>query len=231
MIAGRLRWSKPGAGIPGKIGLCALDFDNGSLILTEASQKKRASVYLLTDSEELEVHDPGGLEIEQTDLETFSSALSRRNHTLKRALTDPRILSGIGGAYADEIMHRAKLSPLKWTSRLEPEEFTALFDAARAVLAEWTLRLIDHSEDGWPKVTAFQPDMNVHGKSGQPCPVCGSPVQRIVYASNETNYCPTCQTDGKILADRSLSRLLKKDWPATLEEMEELKASDGRRTP
>ena len=228
MISGRLRWGKPGAGLPGKMGLCAFDFDHGTLILTEASKKKRASIHLVTSLEDLAGHDPGGLELADLDRQQFRDALTRKNHTLKRGLTDPRILSGIGGAYADEIMHRARLSPLKWTSRLTETETDVLFDACKSVLGEWTSRLIERAGDGWPDITAFQDGMAVHGRYGQACPVCRDPVQRIVYASNETNYCPTCQTDGKLLADRSLSRLLKGDWPKTLEELEELRDTPPR---
>ena len=228
MISGRLRWGKPGAGLPGRMGLCAFDFDHGTLVLTEASKKKRASIHLATNREEVTAHDPGGAEIDGLDLETFYDLLRRRNHTLKRALTDPRILSGIGGAYADEIMHRARLSPLKWTSRLTDHECEILLESCRSVLSEWTGRLIERAGDGWPDVTAFQEGMAVHGRFGEPCPVCGDPVQRIVYASNETNYCPTCQTGGKLLADRSLSRILKNDWPRTLEELEELRHPPDR---
>lgn len=223
MISGRLRWGKPGAGLPGRMGLCALDFDHGSLVITEASRKKRTSIYLTREKSELDAHNPGGLEIADLDLTEFAEVLRGRNHTLKRALTDPRILSGIGGSYADEIMHRARISPLKWTSRLDDEEMTRLLDSCKTVLDEWTRRIADDAGDGWPDITAFQHGMAVHGRFGKPCPVCDSPVQRIVYASTETNYCATCQTDGKLLADRSLSRLLKKDWPRTPEELEEMR--------
>lgn len=228
MIAGRLRWSKSGAGLPGKRGLCAFDFDHGTLLLTEASKKKRASIHLVSTKAELDAHDPGGREIADLDPASFTEAIRAENHTLKRALTDPRIFSGIGGAYADEIMHRAKLSPVKWTSRLNEDEIAALFEACRTILDEWTLRIIKNASDGWPYITAFQEGMAVHGRYGEPCPVCGDPVQRIVYASNETNYCATCQTDGRLLADRSLSRLLKRDWPKTVEQLEELKMPGGR---
>jgi formamidopyrimidine-DNA glycosylase len=228
MISGRLRWRKPGAGFPGKMGLCALDFEHGTLMLTEASKKKRASIHLVESEEEVAALDPGGLEIVDLDEAGFKSAIQARNHTLKRALTDPRILSGIGGAYADEIMHRAKISPVKWTTRLDEDEIARLFDACRTILDEWRNRIIERTEDGWPEITAFQEGMAVHGRYGKPCPTCGDPVQRIVYASNETNYCATCQTDGRLLADRSLSRLLKKDWPRTLEELEEQRSPDVR---
>lgn len=221
MIAGRLHWKKRGAGLPGKRGLCAFDFETGTLLLTEAGGKKRASIYVADRPEVVAEHDPGGVELNGISFEQFVEVLTRNNHTLKRALTDPRLLSGIGGAYADEIMHAAQVSPVKWTTRLTAEEHRQLFDACNSVLRLWTDHIRDETADGWPVVTAFRENMAVHGKYGQPCPVCGSPVQRIVYASNETNYCPTCQTDGKVLADRSLSRLLKKDWPRTLEELEE----------
>ncbi|MCP4200428.1 MAG: formamidopyrimidine-DNA glycosylase [bacterium] len=225
MIAGRLHWKAPGAKIPGRVGLAAFDFDPGTLVLTEAGSKKRASLYAVAGEEALAEHDPGGLEVLDTDLETFASAVRSRSHTLKRALTDPRILAGIGNAYSDEILHRACLSPFKRTRDLGEDEVARLFEATRAVLNEWTARLTEEARrnrDGFPaKVTAFRPEMAVHGKHREPCPACGSPVQRIVYASNEANYCASCQTGGKILADRVLSKLLKDDWPRTLEELEE----------
>ena len=226
MIAGRFAWMDAGAKIsrnPKKRGLAALDFPNGSLLLTEAGTKKRASLYVVRGEEALAAHDRGGVEPLDVDRSAFAAALTRRNHTLKRALTSPSVFSGIGNAYSDEILHRARLSPLKWTERLSDEEVGRLFDATRAVLAEWTERLRAEAGDGFPrKVTAFRDGMAVHGRYGEPCPVCGAPVQRIRYAENETNYCPGCQTGGKLLADRALSRLLKKDWPRTLEELEEL---------
>jgi len=226
MIAGRLRWRPSGFKITPKIGLAAFDFPTGTLLLTEASTKKRASLYLVRGEEALRDHDPGGLELFSTDLSAFAAALRQENRTLKRALTDPTLFSGIGNAYSDEILHRAKLSPIKLTSRLTHDEIERLLDAARSVMSEWIARLRAQTGDGFPEeVTAFRPEMAVHGKFGQPCPVCGTPVQRIRYAENEANYCPTCQTDGKLLADRSLSRLLKKDWPKTLEELEEKKAA------
>jgi formamidopyrimidine-DNA glycosylase len=221
MISGRLRWSKRGAGLPGKRGLCAFDFENGTLLLTEASKKKRASLYVVGSRAGVEDHNPGGLELLDCSQEDFHRALTAKNHTLKRALTDPRMFSGIGGAYADEIMHAAGLSPIVWTSRLGAPEISRLFDAARELLVHWSRVVNEEAGGSWPTVTAFRDDMAVHGKYGQPCPVCGSPVQRIVYAETETNYCASCQTGGKILADRSLSRLLKSDWPRTLEELEE----------
>lgn len=221
MIAGRLHWKKRGAGLPGKRGLCAFDFETGTLLLTEAGRKKRASIFVADSPQAVDAHDPGGLELSDINLEQFVQVLNSNNHTLKRALTDPRLFSGIGGAYADEIMHAARVSPVKWTTRLNANEQLRLFDACNDVLKLWTDRIREETADGWPTVTAFRDGMAVHGKFGQPCPVCGNPVQRIVYASNETNYCATCQTEGKVLADRSLSRLLKKDWPRTLEELED----------
>lgn len=225
MIAGRLRWRDPGAKLPGRIGLAAFDFETGCLVLTEAGSKKRASLYLVSGERELAKHDPGGLEVITSELEDFAAAIRSRNHTLKRALTDPRILSGIGNAYSDEILHRARLSPFKRTKDLEDGEARRLFEAARAVLSEWSLILAAEAKKcrhGFPsKVTAFRPEMAVHGKYKEPCPECGAPVQRIVYASNEANYCAACQTGGKVLADRVLSKLLKDDWPRTLEELDE----------
>ena len=220
MVSGRFRWLEPGGKIPGKIGLAAFDFEKGSLILTEASSKKRASIHLVRGS--LEEHERGGLEVESSTLDQFVAAMTRENHTLKRSLTDPTILSGIGNAYSDEILHRAKLSPMKQTSQMAAADWKTLRDATLAILREWTDVLRKESEDRFPEnVTAFREGMAVHGRYGKPCPVCGAPVQRIIYADNETNYCAKCQTGGKLLADRSLSRLLKADWPRTLEEMEE----------
>ncbi len=221
MIAGRLRWREPGVKIPRKLGLAAFDFPSGSLLLTEAGSRKRASLYLVEGEPALAEHDPGGLEVLDADLTEFCHALQRRNHTLKRALTDPRILAGIGNAYSDEILHRARLSPFKRTAELGADEARRLFKASREVLAEWTTRLRAEAGAGFPdKVTAFRPDMAAHGRFGRPCPVCAAPIQRIVYAENEANYCPGCQTGGRILADRVLSRLLKGDWPRSLEELE-----------
>jgi formamidopyrimidine-DNA glycosylase len=221
MIAGRLHWKAPGAKPPGKVGLAALDFSSGTLLLTEAGSKKRASLHLVQGKARLAEHQPGGLEVMDADADTFARVLRRENHTLKRALTDPHLLSGIGNAYSDEILHRAGLSPLTWTTRLSDAEMARLFDATRTTLAEWTERLRAEVGDDFPeKVTAFRPGMAVHGRFGQPCPVCGTAVQRIRYADNETNYCPRCQTGGTVLADRSLSRLLKDDWPRTIEELE-----------
>jgi formamidopyrimidine-DNA glycosylase len=221
MIAGRLHWKAPGAKPPGKVGLAAFDFSSGTLLLTEAGSKKRASLHLVQGKARLAEHQPGGLEVMDAEADTFARALRRENHTLKRALTDPHLLSGIGNAYSDEILHRAKLSPLTWTTRLSDAEMARLFDATRTTLAEWTERLRAEVGDDFPeKVTAFRPGMAVHGRFGQPCPACGTAVQRIRYADNETNYCPRCQTGGTVLADRSLSRLLKDDWPRTIEELE-----------
>ncbi|HEY4671884.1 MAG TPA: DNA-formamidopyrimidine glycosylase family protein [Gemmatimonadaceae bacterium] len=220
MIAGRLRWVPAGGKVPGKVGLAAFDFPNGTLILTEAGSKRRASLWLVRGKESLEQFARGGLEVLDAGIEEFTERLMRENHTLKRSLTDPRLFSGIGNAYSDEILHRAKLSPVKHTRRLTEEEVARLFDATRAVLVEWTERLRKESGGDFPaKVTAFREEMAVHGKFGQPCPVCGTPVQRIRYADNETNYCPRCQTDGKLLADRALSRLLKQDWPKSIDEL------------
>ena len=220
MIAGRLRWVPAGAKVPGKLGLAAFDFPNGTLMLTEAGSKRRASLWLVRGEKSLEQFDRGGLEVLDADIEQFTERLTRENHTLKRSLTDPRLFSGIGNAYSDEILHRAKLSPVKHTNRLTSEEIKRLFDATRAILVEWTDRLRRESGNDFPaKVTAFREEMAVHGKYRKPCPVCGTPVQRIRYADNETNYCPRCQTDGKLLADRALSRLLKQDWPKSIDEL------------
>ena len=220
MIAGRLRWLPAGGKVPGKIGLAAFDFPSGTLILTEAGSKRRASLWLVRGEQSLEQFERGGLEVLDADLAAFTARLIEENHTLKRSLTDPRLFSGIGNAYSDEILHRARLSPVKHTRRLREEEIQRLFDATRAVLVEWTERLRRESKGDFPaKVTAFREEMAVHGKFGKPCPVCGTPVQRIRYADNETNYCPRCQTDGKLLADRALSRLLKQDWPKSIDEL------------
>lgn len=233
MIAGRLQW-KAGPGpalIPKKVGLLSLDFDSGSLLLREASPKKRAWVRVVAGREALLALDPGGLEPLEATRDAFVARLRSENHTLKRALTDPTLFSGIGNAYSDEILHAARLSPVALTSRLADEEGARLFDATRATLVEWTDRLRREAGGTFPeKVTAFREDMAVHGKFGKPCPRCGTSVQRIVYASNETNYCPACQTGGRLLADRSLSRLLRGDWPKSLEEMEERKER-GRQPP
>ena len=226
MIAGRLRWKSQGHKIPGRLGLGAFDFENGTLLLTEASKKKRAALHVCRGQNALLEHDPGGIEPLEIGGVSFRDALVERNHTVKRALTDPRIFSGIGNAYSDEILHRAKLSPLIWTQRLTEEQIRRLHDATQAVLSEWVARLLQQHGDDFPeKVTAFRPEMAAHGKYGEPCPVCGDPIQRIVFTDRETNYCATCQTGGKLLADRALSRLLKGDWPRSLEELESLRRS------
>ena len=221
MIAGRFRWKPSGAKVPGKVGLLAVDFDAGTLILTEAGSKRRASLHVVQGRDALAQHDRGGLEVLDASREAFAASLRRENHTLKRALTDPHVFSGIGNAYSDEILHAARLSPFKQTQAISDEDVSRLFDAVRSTLSTWAARLIEETGDGFPeKVTAFREGMAVHGRYGQPCPVCGSPVQRVVYADNEANYCATCQTGGRLLADRSLSRLLRDDWPRTLEELE-----------
>jgi formamidopyrimidine-DNA glycosylase len=225
MIAGRLRWRPAGTKLPGKLGLAAFDFPTGTLLLTEASSKQRAALHVVEGEAALAALDPGGIEPLEADFAKFRSAVLRERHTLKRTLTDPRILSGIGNAYSDEILHRAKLSPVRLTDQLTAEEMARLHAATRETLADFAARLRREVGEGFPeRVTAFRDDMAVHGRYGKPCPVCGTPVQRIVHAENETNYCPTCQTGGKLLADRSLSRLLKEDWPRTLEELEERRA-------
>jgi formamidopyrimidine-DNA glycosylase len=224
MIAGRLHWRERGAKIGGRQSLAAFDFPNGSLVLTEAGAKHRASLHLFRGAAGLESIDPGGIDVFAADLEGFRQALTAENRTLKRALTDPRIVSGIGNAYSDEILHAAQLSPIALTQKLKPEEWQRLFPATRETLQLWIDRLRAQTNAGFPeKVTAFRPEMAVHGRYGKPCPRCGDLVQRIRYADNETNYCPRCQTGGKLLADRSLSRLLRSDWPRTLDELEALK--------
>ena len=224
MIAGRFRWKPPGTKVPGKVGLLAIDFDAGTLILTEAGSKRRASLHVVQGRGALAQHDRGGLEVLEASLDAFAEALRRENHTLKRALTDPHVFSGIGNAYSDEILHAARLSPFKQTQGIADDEVARLFDAVRSTLTGWAARLREETGEGFPeKVTAFREGMAVHGRYGQPCPVCGSPVQRVVYADNEANYCATCQTGGRLLADRSLSRLLKSNWPRTLEELEQRK--------
>jgi formamidopyrimidine-DNA glycosylase len=223
MIAGRLQWQPAWPSKASKVVALVLGFDSGALLLTEAGTKKRASLYVVRGTAGLAEHDPGGLEVADIDAAEFLSALRSGNHTLKRALTDPRLLSGIGNAYSDEILHRARLSPVLLTSRLTDEQGARLHRATLDVLAEWTDRLRTQSRGEFPsKVTAFRDEMAVHGRYGQPCPVCGTKVQRIRYADNETNYCPRCQTEGKLLADRSLSRLLKRDWPKSIDELERL---------
>ena len=220
MISGRLRWKARGAPIPGKVGLAAFDFPDGTLILTEASPKKRASLYVVRGRDGLAAHDPGGIDVLNAGLEEFDARLRVENRTLKRALTDPRLFSGIGNAYSDEILHRARLSPLALTHKLSAEETGRLFASAKAVLGEWTERLRHEAGENFPEgVTAFRPQMAVHGRFGKPCPDCGAPVQRIVYADNETNYCANCQTRGTVLADRALSRLLKASWPRSIDEL------------
>ena len=224
MIAGRLHWRPPDAKLAGRNALAAFDFPDGSLVLTEAGSKRRASLHLVHGEKALQALDPGGIEVFASDLDAFRTALTAENRTLKRALTDPRILSGIGNAYSDEILHAARLSPIKVTRALDEAEWQRLFAATRDTLQLWIDRLKDEARTKFPEhVTAFRDDMAVHGHYGKPCPACGAPVQRVRYADNETNYCPGCQTDGKLLADRSLSRLLGSDWPKTLDELELLK--------
>jgi len=228
MIAGRLHWRSRGAPLKGRHSLAAFDFPSGSLVLTEAGTKHRASLHVVTGDDGLRSVDPGGIEVLTSDLNSFRQALTAENRTLKRALTDPRILSGIGNAYSDEILHAAQLSPIKLTHKLKPPEWEKLFAATRNTLQLWIDRLRTEAQAAFPeKVTAFREDMQVHGRYGQPCPRCGEKIQRIRYADNETNYCARCQTAGKVLADRSLSRLLGSDWPRTLEELEALKRRDN----
>jgi formamidopyrimidine-DNA glycosylase len=230
MIAGRFRWAERGAKPPGRIGLASFDFPAGTLHLTEAGTKKRAALHLVRGATELAKHDPGGIDVLASDLAAFRAALLRENHTLKRALTDPRAFSGIGNAYSDEILHAARLSPLRWTSQLDDDEIARLHAAAVATLARWVERLVAEARERFPaKVTAFRPGMAVHGKYREPCPVCGTAVQRIVHADSEVNYCPRCQTGGKLLADRALSRLLKGDWPRTIDEWERARDVDHPR--
>jgi formamidopyrimidine-DNA glycosylase len=220
MIAGRLRWLPRTARVPGRITQAVFEFPNGQLAFTEAGTKRRASLHLVQGIAGLAAHDPGGIDASAASLDTFAAALTAENHTLKRVLTDPRVFSGIGNAYSDEILHRAQLSPIAHSQKLAPDEIARLQDAVKSVLAEWTARLRAESGSEFPEgVTAFRPEFAVHGKFKQPCPVCGAPVQRIVYAENETNYCARCQTGGVILADRSLSRLLKKSWPRSIDEL------------
>ena len=224
MIAGRLHWRPAGARLSGRQNLAAFDFPNGSLVLTEAGTKRRASLHVVAGEEGLRSIDPGGIEVFASDLASFRAALTEENRTLKRALTDPRLVSGIGNAYSDEILHAARLSPVTLTHKLKEDEWERLFAATRDTLRLWIERLRAGAGDGFPeKVTAFRKDMAVHGRYGQPCPRCGEKIQRIRYADNETNYCARCQTGGRVLADRSLSRLLRSDWPRTLEELEALK--------
>lgn len=221
MIAGRLHWKPPSASIASKAALAALDFDSGTLLLTEAGAKRRASFHVVASEADLAHHNPGGLEVLEASVDEFSVRLRQRNHTVKRALCDPTLFSGVGNAYSDEILHRARLSPLKLTQSLSEEEINVLHRATQEVMLEWIERLRQEARKGFPeKVAAFRPEMAVHGKFGQPCPVCGAPVQRIRYADRETNYCARCQCEGRLLADRSLSRLLKEDWPKRLEDLE-----------
>ncbi len=224
MIAGRLHWREKGAKLARKVAHAGFDFPNGTLVLTEFGPKKRASLHVVEGEAGLAAHDPGGLEVMTTDIDAFRQALVSENHTLKRALTDPRLFSGIGNAYSDEILHAARLSPIAMTRALTADEIQRLYRATQKTLSTWMERLCAEAAKRFPeKVTAFRPEMAVHGKYQEPCPVCGTPIQRIRYADNETNYCPRCQTDGKILADRSLSRLLGKDFPRTIEELERLR--------
>jgi formamidopyrimidine-DNA glycosylase len=221
MIAGRLHWKPAGARPPGRVGLAAFDFSTGTLVMTEAGTRKRASLDVVRGEAALGAHDPGGLDVLTSDLPAFQAALTTENHTLKRVLTDPGVFSGIGNAYSDEILHRARLSPVRLSQALDDDEVSRLHEATRVVLTEWIERLRRDTGEGFPEgVTAFRPEMAVHGRYGKPCPDCGAPVQRIVYAENETNYCARCQTGGRMLADRSLSRLLHSDWPRTLDEWE-----------
>lgn len=222
MIAGRLQWKAPRAPVPGKIGLAAFDFPTGTLILTEAGSRKRASLHAVRGRQALKAFDRGGIEVLECDLPAFAAALRRENHTLKRSLTDPRLFSGVGNAYSDEILHAARLSPMKLTSRLTDTEIERLFRATQEQMGRWIGLLREQTGSDFPaKVTAFRPEMAVHGRYGKPCPMCGSPVQRIVYAENECNYCAECQNEGRLLADRALSRLLKEDWPRSIEELEQ----------
>ncbi len=226
MVAGRFHWKSAGAKIPKKLGLAAFDFPSGTLLLTEAGSKKRASLHLVQGSKALQEHDPGGVEVLEANLSDFQEALTRENHTVKRALTDPRLFSGIGNAYSDEILHCARLSPIKLTRQLNEEEIERLYHATKKTLRDWVERLREETGENFPeKVTAFREGMAVHGRYRKPCPDCGSPIQRIVYAENEANYCARCQTGGRLLADRALSRLLKEDWPRSLEKLEEMRGS------
>ncbi len=231
MIAGRLHWKPVGAKLPGKLALAAFDFDNGTLMFTEAGTKKRASLHLAEGEGELTRYDRGGLDLLSADAGAFAQALRRENHTIKRALTDPNVLSGVGNAYSDEILHRAQMSPFKQTRQISEDEYGQLLAAAKEVMLWWIERLDAERNGSFPeKVTAFRPEMAVHGKYGKPCPVCGDMVQRISYADNEANYCVTCQTGGKLLADRGLSRLLKSDWPKNLAELEAIRSGAHNNT-
>jgi len=230
MIAGRLHWRAAGAKTPGKIGLAAFDFSTGALVLTEAGTKRRASLHLVRGEAALREHDPGGLETLEADLPAFSAALRAESHTVKRVLTDPGVFSGIGNAYSDEILHAARLSPVRLTQKITDDEAARLFEATRRTLTEWRDRLSREAAEKFPEhVTAFREGMAVHGRFGQPCPACGAPVQRIVHAENEINYCARCQTGGRLLADRALSRLLKQDWPRSVEALEERRRGESAR--
>jgi formamidopyrimidine-DNA glycosylase len=221
MIAGRFQWTSAGAKVPGKVGLAAFDFETGTLLLTEAGAKRRASLHAVRGAEALAAMDPGGLDVLAVSRDQFAEVLTRERHTLKRSLTDPRLFSGIGNAYSDEILHAARLSPMRQTHQLSDEEIDQLFAATRAVLHHWMAHFLEKAQDRFPeKVTAFVEGMAAHGRYGQPCPRCGTPIQRLVYAQNEANYCPTCQTGGKLLADRALSRLLREDWPKSLDDLD-----------
>jgi formamidopyrimidine-DNA glycosylase len=227
MIAGRLRWRDRGAQIPARVGLAAFDFDSGTVLLTEAGSRKQASLHVVSGLTELAEHDRGGLEVLEADIDAFRETLTRENHTVKRALTDPTLFSGIGNAYSDEILHAARMSPAKLTQRLTADDTARLFETTKRTLRKWVDILRAEAGGNFPeKVTAFRDEMAVHGRFGKPCPVCGTAIQRIVYARNEANYCPACQTEGRLLSDRSLSRLLREDWPKTLEELEQRR---GRR--
>ena len=230
MIAGRFQWKPPGAPLPKRLGLMAIDVAGGTLLLTEAGSTRRAAVHMALDGEAAKSHDPGGLEVLDADIDAFRAQLASERHTLKRSLTDPRLFSGIGNAYSDEILHRARLAPTKMSDALTADESWRLYEAARAILAGWRDRLIAETGQAFPaKVTAFRAGMSVHGRYGQPCPDCNTPIQRLRYASNEANYCPACQTGGRLLADRGLSRLLREDWPRSLDELERHKVA--RRQP
>ena len=225
MIAGRFQWKPAGAKVPGKVGLAAFDFDAGALILTEAGSKRRASLHAVRGAEALAAMDPGGLDVLAASRERFAVVLTRERHTLKRSLTDPRLFSGIGNAYSDEILHAAQLSPMRQTHQLSNDDIDRLFTATQGVLRHWMARFLEQAQSRFPeKVTAFVEGMAAHGRYGQPCPRCGTPIQRLVYAQNEANYCPTCQTGGKLLADRALSRLLREDWPKSLDDLEDYMA-------
>jgi len=226
MIAGRLHWKKAGAKVPGKVGLASFDFEAGALVLTEAGSKRRASLHAVRGLTALQAMDPGGIDVLAASRDRFAAVLTRERHTLKRSLTDPRLFSGIGNAYSDEILHAAQLSPMRQTHQLDDEEISRLYAATQATLHHWIDRFLAQAKTMFPeKVTAFVDGMATHGRYGQPCPRCGTPIQRLVYAANEANYCPTCQTGGKLLADRALSRLLREDWPKSLEDLDEYKAT------